>query len=117
MAVRHKTRTSECRNTRLAKRVAKAAAEIEPELKRVKLAGQHWSITAVPHILMPDYSGLCCTDTQTIHVQDGLNESTLMDTYIHEALHACAPWADESWVERTGTELARMLTRLGYRRD
>lgn len=50
-------------------------------------------------------------------VRRGLSEEKTLDTLLHEALHACAfTVASEEWVSTTASELARILTRLGYRR-
>ena len=39
-----------------------------------------------------------------------------LDCCIHEALHACFWWLEESFVERSATEIARLLWRLGWRK-
>ena len=41
----------------------------------------------------------------------------LLDTLIHESLHACHWDMDEEAVEETATDIARLLWRLGYRLD
>jgi hypothetical protein len=40
-----------------------------------------------------------------------------LDTCIHEGLHACLWDLDEEAVHETATDIARLLWRLGYRRD
>jgi len=44
----------------------------------------------------------------------GLKE---LDTLIHEMLHACGPFADESWVAQTAEDIAKALWQLGYRKN
>lgn len=38
-----------------------------------------------------------------------------LDTIIHEVAHAALPDHDEAFIEQFGTDLARILWRLGYR--
>jgi len=40
-----------------------------------------------------------------------------LDTIIHEALHACYPDMGERAVDETGTSIAGLLWRLGWRKD
>ena len=46
----------------------------------------------------------------------GTSERDILDTTIHEALHACDWDASESKVKKTATDISRFLWRLGYRR-
>lgn len=39
-----------------------------------------------------------------------------LETYIHEMLHAADWWKDEYWIENVAHDIARVLTRLGYRK-
>jgi len=40
-----------------------------------------------------------------------------LDTLIHEMLHACGQWADESWVAQTAEDISKALWQLGYRKN
>ena len=40
-----------------------------------------------------------------------------MDTIIHECIHAEGWHIDEVFIERAATDIARVLLRLGYRRN
>lgn len=51
-----------------------------------------------------------------IRIKRGLSEFDHLDTAIHEALHAAGWWADEEWVDEVATDIARLLTKLGYKR-
>ena len=52
-----------------------------------------------------------------IRIRNGMDGLTMLDTLIHEGLHACS-WdmADEA-VHETASDIARFLWRLGYRTD
>ena len=52
-----------------------------------------------------------------IRLLKNLSDRELGYNAIHEALHACGWWADESWVEETASDLAQFLLEdLGFRR-
>jgi hypothetical protein len=50
-----------------------------------------------------------------IQIKKGLRGERLLDSLIHEMLHAAAWDMSEEWVEKTASEIARVLHRLGYR--
>ena len=83
---------------------------------RIKLDGKRYKmlISDIPH------NG-DCDDPKTIHkkirIKKGLKGLPLLDTIIHELLHACVWMADEDWVADNSTGIARALWRLGYRRQ
>lgn len=82
-----------------------------------KILGRMWKIRetrSVPY-------GECdppCKKGKEIRINPKLKGEQRLDTLLHEAIHA-ALWhlADEEWVAQLATDLARMLTRQGYRRD
>jgi len=52
---------------------------------------------------------------KTIRVSTRLRGRKRLEIILHECLHA-ADWSkDESWVDETAKDLARILDRLGYR--
>lgn len=54
---------------------------------------------------------------KSIYLREGLPAELELDTIIHELLHASAyHLLDETWVQSAATDIARILTRLGYRR-
>lgn len=64
--------------------------------------------------------GICSDPTDTnkrIRIRRGMDEFTTLDTIIHETLHAADFWKREEWVDQVGTDLAKILWRLGYRRE
>lgn len=52
-----------------------------------------------------------------IRIRTGVSEKRELEVLIHEVLHAADWWKDERWVEEVGRDLARLLWRLGYRRQ
>lgn len=46
-----------------------------------------------------------------------LSEQTILNTTIHEALHACNWDKSEKKVNRTANDISRFLWRLGYRKQ
>jgi hypothetical protein len=53
----------------------------------------------------------------TIEIDSRLVGRRKLDTEIHELLHLACPWMPEIAVRRTGTYLALVLWRLGYRQE
>lgn len=87
-------------------------------LMRVKLGQQYWRFAFGR--TAPGTWGLCDPSARPkrITVSSKLSEFNTFDTRIHEFLHAAdtGDMIAEEWIERTGTELAHALWRLGYRR-
>jgi len=52
-----------------------------------------------------------------IRVRRGERDLMLLDTLIHEGLHACLWDMDDEAVTATASDIARLLWRLGYRRQ
>lgn len=63
--------------------------------------------------------GICdpYSSPKTVTVSKKIGEFNVLDTCVHEMLHACDmnDMVSEDWIERTGTEIAHGLWRLGYR--
>lgn len=57
------------------------------------------------------------TTGKEIRIQQPLDEKNQLETVIHEALHASDWHRSEEWVEEVARDLARILWRLGYRRE
>ena len=51
-----------------------------------------------------------------IRIQSTLKAEDIMDTEIHELIHANCPWMDEDAVGMLATNLATFLWKRGYRR-
>lgn len=50
-----------------------------------------------------------------MNIDPNLSEEQLLDTTIHEGLHACLWVLDEETVAQTATDLAKFLYRMGWR--
>jgi hypothetical protein len=84
---------------------------------RCKLRGKYWSI--VFEKLHKSTLGLCDWSSRKITISTArkVNGELQLDTIIHELLHACQPDLAEETVEETASDIARVLTKLGYRRS
>lgn len=89
---------------------------------RFKLLGKTWTLK-YHHFARPRNSRPCvgdCTDPQkshrTIRIDPRQGELAMLDTILHEFLHAADWHKDEKWVEHVASDAARLLWRLGYRR-
>ena len=81
---------------------------------RCKLRGKYYTLIFAK--LKPPLLGLCDWDNRTISINERLTGEIELDTLIHELLHACQPDLEESAVDQTASDIARILTRLGYSR-
>lgn len=61
--------------------------------------------------------GDCCYDTKTIRIHSGSRGRSLLDTTIHEVIHAQHPDMPEAEVSIRSTELANVLWKMGWRRQ
>ena len=52
----------------------------------------------------------------TICIRASMTPSQRLDTIIHETLHASLPLLDEEAVRSSATDIARVLTKSGYKR-
>ena len=51
-----------------------------------------------------------------IRIDRKARKKLLLDTYIHEFIHACFPDIDEDVVDKSAADIARILYKLGYRK-
>jgi hypothetical protein len=65
--------------------------------------------------LPPDRLGQCDFNRGKIKVSKALRGLALMDTEVHEALHACFPDLCEEAVEESARDITSYLWRRGYR--
>ena len=52
-----------------------------------------------------------------IFIREELKEKDELDTVLHECLHAADWWKDEEWVDEVAEDIARILWRLGWRKQ
>lgn len=82
---------------------------------RCKLNGKYYTLKFAK--LKPGLLGLCDWDERTITIHPRLSGELKLDVIIHELLHACQPDQNEDAIDQTATNIARVLTRLGYRQQ
>jgi len=84
---------------------------------RFKIRGQYWQIvwSKLPRSTL----GLCdwASRTITISTSKRVKGELELDTICHEILHAAMPDLGEDAIEETASDIARVLTKLGYRRS
>jgi len=83
---------------------------------RVRLGQRYWVFRFVNHLV--NYGEVehgDSADTRIIRIRRGQSEQEMLDTIIHEALHAARPELDEDAVASTSNDLSRLLWKLGYR--
>lgn len=80
----------------------------------VKIGGEDWSISTCK---LDGYYGLCCYDDRTIGIHHRLRGLSLLDTTIHEVMHAQFPKMSEREVAIRATEIADALWGMGWRKQ
>ncbi len=86
-----------------------------PEDMRVKIAGRYWRLQFVERL--PKMLGV--TDNpkrknKGIRIRRSLKGELLLDTIIHELLHAAQWDFGEEWIDHTATQIASVLTAAGW---
>jgi len=87
---------------------------------RAKINGRVWRVVLTPARNMGKDWGRCDHPPgrhPTIQVRRSLKGVNLLDTIIHETLHAQLPLLDETAVDTTARVVATVLHQLGYRRQ
>lgn len=84
-------------------------------MMRFRLRGRYWTITRGK--LDKTQDGLCDASTRRITIRQSLTGERELDVLIHEMLHACHWDLDEQAITETASDIARVLTRLGYRKQ
>lgn len=60
--------------------------------------------------------GMCNKETKLVEVDPRQSEEELMDTLIHECIHASYPYLEECAVHSGSSTVATILWEMGYRR-
>lgn len=87
---------------------------------RVKINGRLWRVVLTPARNMGKDWGRCDHPPgrhPTIQVRRSLKGVNLLDTIVHETLHAQLPLLDETAVDTTARVVANVLHALHYRRQ
>lgn len=87
---------------------------------RANINGRAWRVVLTPAREMGKDWGRCDHPPgrhPTIQVRRSLKGVNLLDTIVHETLHAQLPLLDETAVDTTARVVAKVLHALGYRRQ
>ena len=81
--------------------------------------GEDWKVTYNPKQVVllggeNDDRGVCNIEKKTIYISPKLKGRELIDTMIHELLHGYMWWLDEDYVEEISSNIAKILTRMGF---
>lgn len=91
---------------------------MDPENKPIHLSlgGRRWKLRFVEKLR--DFGQCDHPDTigKEIRIRTGQTEFELLDSLLHEFNHSLFWQLDESVIAAAATDLAKALTRLGYRR-
>lgn len=79
----------------------------------VEINGDDWQVYTTR---LQGFYGLCCYDTKTIQIHSGNRGKVLLDTTIHEIMHAQFPKMKEREVSMRSTQFADVLWAMGWRR-
>lgn len=88
-----------------------------PRNKKIVLMGRKYTLKYVPYL--GKYDGDCDhpdTINKSIRIKMGLNGQEELETLIHEFLHALDWSKDESWVEHSASDIAKILYKMGWRK-
>ena len=84
---------------------------------RVELRGKRWSLEVLDYL----HDGSCGSmdpvgvPRKRILISRNQDPLDILDTVIHECLHACIPDLDEVCVTETATDIAKVVHRMGGR--
>lgn len=84
---------------------------------QVTMYGKRWKLRRVPNLVACGECDPPSFKNKEIRIRSTLQDELLLDTTIHELLHAACWPLDEDFVNRFATDAARVLWRLGYRKQ
>ena len=67
--------------------------------------------------LRPPLLARCFHDERIIKIPVDGDTRDELDWIVHESLHACCPYLEEDAVDKAATSVARLLWRLGWRKE
>ena len=84
---------------------------------RVELRGKRWTLEVIEYLQDGSCGSIDSYDSPQKRILIALNQTPidLLDTVIHECLHACIPDLDENAVTETATAIAKVLYRMNCR--
>ena len=87
---------------------------VEGDNYKIPLRGEEWDLMFSRVDLGTDCIGVCLHDECRIIVQPELKGAELVDTVIHEALHAMLPDVREGVIDQTATSILNLVGGLGF---
>ena len=86
-------------------------------LKRLNLRGRIWHLEFVDRLESGDYGECDDPSRPQKRIRIAMNQSSadMMDTLIHELIHACLPDLSEEATLETATDISNVLRRLKAR--
>ena len=85
-------------------------------VKSHTFAGRLYSVRSQAGLRPPDLAE-CDHEARVMRVPVDGDTLAELDWIIHESLHACHPYLHEEAVDRAATSVARLLWRLGWRKE
>ena len=84
---------------------------------RIELRGKRWRLQGIDFLQDGSCGSIDPPDTPQKRILIALNQNQIdiLDTVIHECLHACYPDLDEEAITESATGIAKVLFRMGYR--
>jgi hypothetical protein len=84
---------------------------------RVELRGKRWNLEVIDYLQDGSCGSIDPSDAPQKRILIALNQTPqdLLDTVIHECMHACIPDLAEETVTETSTDIAKVLHRMGCR--
>lgn len=84
---------------------------------RLTIAGKRWTIRFVRKIMSGgvECDGLCVYEKSEIRIRSGLEGQDLVDTVLHEVMHAAGIILHEDFVTQTAADMASALYHKGIR--
>jgi len=85
---------------------------------QITLLGKRWRLAFCSNLKDDGDCDAPETPNKTIRIKQGLDPKDELETLIHEMLHATDWHKDEKdWIEPVARDIARVLWRLGYRKQ
>jgi hypothetical protein len=84
---------------------------------RVKILGKFWDLRFASNLANRGDCDDPRVRGKAIRIAAGLGDEELAEVAIHECLHAAGWHIDEEFVEQFAADVARVLHRLGYRKE
>ena len=84
---------------------------------RVELRGRRWNLQVVEYLQDGSCGSIDPSDTPQKRILVARNQTPIdiLDTVLHECLHACLPDLCEEAVTETSTDITKVLHRMGCR--